>query len=329
MNNLEVKLTQELIKFATVHNADKGIMRFLSKKLTSIGFKCTTIKSGLGSKSALNLYARYGKSRPTLLTVSHSDVVANIKGWKYPPFSAKIKKGYIYGRGAQDLKGNLACWISAVSKFIKNKKFKGSLSIIVAADEETSGLGTPSVMKYLRNKKEKIDFAVIGEPSSGKIVGDEIRIGRRGSMNAKLTIVGKSGHSAFISSYINPCTTLARVITKLKSMKLDSGTKYMPPSHLEISKMNVDNLSENVVPQSAEAYFNVRFNSKHKSFSLKNKLNRIISTVVKKDKCKFKIKYRISGEAFYTKPNKEIHMVKKIIKKNNKHIYKIYMWWWY
>ena len=112
MNNLEVKLTQELIKFATVHNADKGIMRFLSKKLTSIGFKCTTIKSGLGSKSALNLYARYGKSRPTLLTVSHSDVVANIKGWKYPPFSAKIKKGYIYGRGSQDLKGNLACWIS-------------------------------------------------------------------------------------------------------------------------------------------------------------------------------------------------------------------------
>ena len=134
-------------------------------------------------------------------------------------------------------------------------------------------------------------------------------------MNAKLTVIGKSGHTAFHGSYINPCTTLARIIAKLKNTRLDSGTKYMPPSHLEISKMNVDNLSENVVPQSAEAYFNVRFNSKHKSSSLKKKLNRIISTVVKKDKCKFKIDYRVSGEAFYTKPNKEIYMVKKVIKK--------------
>ena len=312
----EIKLAKELIKFPTIKTEDKGIIKFLSKKLSSIGFKCKIIKSkGLDSKLALNLYARYGKSRPNILFLGHTDVVLNLDNWSISPFKGVVKKGYLYGRGAQDMKGGIACWISAVSKFIKSKKFKGSLSIIVAADEETSGLGTPSVMKYLRNKKEKIDFAVIGEPSSSKVVGDEVRIGRRGSMNAKLTVVGKSGHSAFINSYINPCTTLARVITKLKSMKLDSGTKYMPPSHLEISKMNVYNLSENVVPQSADAYFNVRFNSKHKSFSLKNKLNRIISTVVKKDKCKFKIKYRISGEAFYTKPNKEIHMVKKIIKK--------------
>ena len=119
----------------------------------------------------------------------------------------------------------------------------------------------------------------------------------------------------FLELSINPCTTIARVITKLKSIKLDSGTKYMPASHLEITSMIVNNLSENVVPQSAETYFNVRFNSKHKSSSLKKKLNRIISSIIKKDKCKFKIDYRVSGEAFYTKPNKEIYMVKKIIKK--------------
>ena len=125
------------------------------------------------------------------------------------------------------------------------------------------------VMKYLRKTKEKIDFVIVGEPSSNRKVGDEIRIGRRGSMNAKLTVVGKSGHSAFYGSYRNPCTTLARIIAKLKNARLDSGTKYMPPSHLEITKITVDNLSENVVPQSAEAYFNVRFNSKHKSSLLK------------------------------------------------------------
>ena len=134
-------------------------------------------------------------------------------------------------------------------------------------------------------------------------------------MNARLTVIGKSGHTAFHGSYINPCTTLSRIIAKLKNTKLDSGTKYMPPSHLEVSKINVDNLSENVVPQSAAAYFNVRFNSKHKSSSLKIKLNKIISSIVKKDKCKFKINYRVSGEAFYTKPNKEIYMVKNIVKK--------------
>jgi len=291
-------------------------MKFLSKKLSSIGFKCKIIKSkGLDSKPALNLFAKFGNSRPHINFLGHTDVVLNLNNWSVPPFKAIVRKGYLFGRGAQDMKGGIACWISAVSKFINNKKFKGSLSIIIAADEETTGYGTLEVIKYLRKAREKIDFTIVGEPSSNKKIGDEIRIGRRGSMNAKLTIIGKSGHTAFHGSYINPCTTLARIIVKLKNTKLDSGTKYMPPSHLEISKINVDNLSENVVPQSVGTYFNVRFNSKYNSSSLKKKLNRIISNLVKKDKCKFKIDYRVSGEAFYTKPNKEIYMVKKVIKK--------------
>ena len=312
----EIKLAKELIKFPTIKTEDKGIMKFLSKKLSSIGFKCKIIKSkGLDSKYALNLFAKYGNSKPHINYLGHTDVVLNLSNWSVPPFKGIIRKGYLIGRGAQDMKGGIACWMSAVSKFINNNKFKGSISIIIAADEETTGYGTQEVMKYLRKTKETIDFAIVGEPSSNKKIGDEIRIGRRGSMNAKLMVICKSGHSAFHGSYINPCTTLARIIAKLKSLKLDTGTKYMPPSNLEISKIHVNNLSENVVPQSAEAYFNVRFNSKHKSSSLKKKLNRIISILVKKDKCKFKIDYRVSGEAFYTEPNKEIYMVKKVIKK--------------
>ena len=312
----EIKLAQELIRFPSIKTEDKGIMRFLSNKLSSIGFKCKIIKSkGLGSKPALNLFAKFGNSRPHINFLGHTDVVLNLNNWSVPPFKGIVRKGYLVGRGAQDMKGGIACWISAVSKLINNKKFKGSISIIIAADEETTGYGTPEVIKYLRKVREKIDFTIVGEPSSNKMIGDEIRIGRRGSMNAKLTVIGRSGHTAFHGSYINPCTTLAKIITKLKSAKLDSGTKYMPKSNLEISKINVDNLSENVVPQSAEAYFNVRFNSKHNSSSLKKKLNKIIATLVKKDKCKFKIDYRVSGEAFYTKPNKEIYMIKKIIKK--------------
>ena len=312
----EIKLAQELIRFPTVKTEDKGIMRFLSKKLTAIGFRCKIIKSkGTGSKPALNLYARFGKSKPHINFLGHTDVVANLKNWKTPPFKAVVKKGYLNGRGSQDMKGGVACWISAVSKFIKNKKFQGSISIIISADEETTGHGCPAVMKYLSKKDERIDFTVVGEPSSNRSVGDEIRIGRRGSMNGIVTVYGKSGHSAFAGTYINPCTALAKIIAKLKSTSLDNGTKFMPPSNLEFTKINVDNLSENVVPQSASAKFNVRFNSKHKSSSLKRKLSKIINSVAKKEKCKTKIEYRVSGEAFYTKPNKEIYMVKKIVKK--------------
>ena len=134
-------------------------------------------------------------------------------------------------------------------------------------------------------------------------------------MNGIINVYGKSGHSAFYGSYINPCTTLAKIISKLKNTSLDNGTTFMPPSNLEFTKMNVDNFSENVVPQSASAKFNVRFNSKHKSSTLKKKINKIINTVAKKEKCKTKIEYKVSGEAFYTKPNKEIYMVKNIVKK--------------
>ena len=312
----EIKLAQELIRFPTIKTEDRGIMKFLSRKLSSIGFRCKIIKSkGTGPKSALNLYAKFGNSKPHINFLGHTDVVANLSNWKIPPFKGTVRKGYLNGRGSQDMKGGIACFISAISRFIKNKKFKGSISIIIAADEETTGLGTPAVIKYLKKRSEKIDFSIVAEPSSNKSVGDEIRIGRRGSMNGIITVYGKSGHSAFYGSYINPCTALAKIISKLKGTSIDKGTKFMPPSNLEFTKMIVENLSENVVPQSASAKFNVRFNSKHKSSSLKKRLNRIINIVAKKEKCKTKIEYRVSGEAFYTKPNKEIYMVKKIVKK--------------
>jgi len=156
----ELKLAQELIRFPTIKTEDKGIMKFLSKKLSSIGFKCMVIKSkGIGPKSALNLYARFGKSKPHINFLGHTDVVANLNNWKTPPFKGVVRKGYLNGRGSQDMKGGIACFISAISNFVKNKKFKGSISIIIAADEETTGLGTPAVIRYLKKRGEKIDFS--------------------------------------------------------------------------------------------------------------------------------------------------------------------------
>ena len=173
----EIKLAQELIRFPTVKTEDKGIMKFLSRRLSAIGFKCTIIKSkGTGSKPALNLYARFGKSKPHINFLGHTDVVANLNNWKIPPFKAVVRKGYLNGRGSQDMKGGIACFISAISKFIKNKKFKGSISIIITADEETTGYGCPATIKYLKKRREKIDFSIVAEPSSNISVGDEIRI---------------------------------------------------------------------------------------------------------------------------------------------------------
>ncbi len=310
----ELELAQELIRFPTIKTEDKGIMKFLSKKLSTIGFNCRIIKSkGTDVKPALNLYARIGKSKPHLNYLGHTDVVSNLNGWKIPPFKGLVRKGNLNGRGAQDMKGGVACFISAISKFLAKKKLKGSISIIISADEETTGLGTPAVMKYLRKKNEKIDFSIVGEPTSNNFIGDEIRIGRRGSMNGIITVYGKSGHAAF-KNFINPCTAMAKIISKLKSSSLDNGTKFMPPSNLEFTKINVDNLSENVVPHSANAKFNVRFNTKYESSSLKRKLNKIINSTARKEKCKVKIEYKLSGEAFYTQPNKNILMVKKIVK---------------
>ena len=152
----ELTLAQELIKFQTIKTEDKGIMNFLSRKLSSIGFKCHIIKSkGTGAKPALNLYAKFGKSKPNINYLGHTDVVANLNNWDIPPFKAVVKKGYLFGRGSQDMKGSVACWISAVSDFIKNEKFIGSISIIITADEETTGYGCPAVMKYLKKKKRK------------------------------------------------------------------------------------------------------------------------------------------------------------------------------
>ena len=205
----ELKLAQELIRFPTIKTEDKGIMKFLSRKLTAIGFKCTIIKSkGTGPKPALNLYARFGKSKPHINFLGHTDVVTNLDNWSVPPFKGTIKNGQIISRGIADMKGSIACWISAVSNFTKNKKLKGSISIIIAADEETTGLGTPAVMRYLRKRNEKIDFSIVGEPTSNKSIGDEIRIGRRGSMNGVITVYGRIGHAAF-KNFIKPGTALA------------------------------------------------------------------------------------------------------------------------
>ena len=319
----DLTLAKELIRFPSITPIDAGVMKFLAKKLDALGFKCKILEfKEKNFKPVKNLYARLGSRQPNFMFAGHLDVVppGNLKDWTIKPFNPEIKKGYLIGRGANDMKSAIASWVAAVSKFIsKNKKFDGSISLLITGDEEGIAInGTKKVVEYLKKKRQKIDFCLVGEPTNPNKLGEMIKIGRRGSITGYLNIIGTQGHVAYPHQANNPSNTIIKILKKLKEIKFDKGTKDFQPTNLEITKINIDNHADNVIPGSAEAVFNIRFNNKHTSSSLKRKLNTIFKSISKKAKCKFNINYQVSGEAFLTKPNKTTYMVQDTIKKITK-----------
>ena len=319
----ELQLAKELIKFPTVTPIDAGIMKFLEKKLKTLGFKTKVLEfREKDSKPVKNLYARLGNKGPNFCYAGHLDVVpaGNLKDWTVNPFKPSVKKGYLIGRGANDMKSSIAAFVSAVSNFVANKRdFNGSISLLITGDEEGVAInGTKKVVEYLKKKKEKIDFCLVGEPTNPNKLGEMIKIGRRGSMTGRLSIIGIQGHVAYPNRANNPSTALVQILKELKEIKFDNGTKDFQPTNLEITKINIDNFADNVIPGLANAKFNIRFNNKHSSNSIKKKINKIIKKISNKNKSKFKIDYRVSGEAFLTKPNNTTYMIQDIIKKITK-----------
>ena len=319
----ELTLAKELIKFPSITPVDAGVMRFLEKKLKKLGFKTKIIEfKEKNFKPVKNLYARLGNTNPNFCYAGHLDVVppGNIKDWTINPFKPSVKKGHLIGRGANDMKSSIAAFISAVSIFLKNNNsFDGSISLLITGDEEGDAVnGTKKVVDYLKKKKEKISFCLVGEPTNPNKLGEMIKIGRRGSLNGKLIVNGIQGHVAYPQRANNPLTTIVKILDKLKDIKFDNGTKDFQPTNLEVTKINVINNADNVIPGSAEATFNIRFNNKHSSNSIKKRLNKIFKTITKKNKSSFKIEYRVSGEAFLTKPDATTFMIQNIIKKITK-----------
>ncbi len=319
----ELQLAKELIKFPTVTPIDAGIMKFLEKKLKTLGFKTQILEfKEKNSKPVKNLYARLGNQGPNFCYAGHLDVVpaGNLKEWTVNPFKPFVKKGHLIGRGANDMKSSIAAFVSAVSNFIGNKrKFNGSISLLITGDEEGVAInGTKKVVNYLKKKKEKIDFCLVGEPTNPNKLGEMIKIGRRGSMTGRLSIIGVQGHVAYPQRANNPSTALVQILNELKKIKFDNGTKDFQPTNLEITKINIDNSADNVIPGLANAKFNIRFNNKHTSSSIKKKIDRIIKKISNKNKSKYKIDYSVSGEAFITKPNNTTFMIRDIIKKITK-----------
>ena len=319
----ELQLAKELIKFPTVTPIDAGIMKFLEKKLKTLGFKTKVLEfREKDSKPVKNIYARLGNKGPNFCYAGHLDVVpaGNLKDWTVNPFKPSVKKGYLIGRGANDMKSSIAAFVSAVSNFVTNKrKFNGSISLLITGDEEGVAInGTKKVVEYLKKKKEKIDFCLVGEPTNPNKLGEMIKIGRRGSMTGRLSIIGVQGHVAYPQRANNPSTTIVQILKELKEIKFDNGTRDFQPTNLEVTKININNSADNVIPGLANATFNIRFNNKHSSSSIKKKIDKIIKRICNKNKSKHKIDYSVSGEAFLTKPNNTTFMIRDIIKKITK-----------
>ena len=319
----ELQLAKELMKFPSITPRDAGVMKFLDKKLKKMGFKTKILNfKEKNFQPVKNLYARLGSKGPNFCFAGHLDVVppGDIKDWTVNPFRPSVKKGHLIGRGANDMKGSVAAFVSAVSIFLNNNKsFNGSISLLITGDEEGDAVnGTKKVVDYLKKKKEKINFCLVGEPTNPNKLGEMIKIGRRGSLTGKIEIIGMQGHVAYPHRANNPSTIIVKVLNELKNIKFDKGAKNFQPTNLEITKINIDNKADNVIPRVANATFNIRFNNKHSSGSIKKRINKILNKISKKNKSKFKIDYRVSGEAFLTKQNATTNMIQNVVKKITK-----------
>ena len=319
----ELQLAKELLKFPSVTPIDAGVMKFLEKKMKKLGFKTKILEfKEKNFKPVKNLYARFGTKGPNFCYAGHLDVVppGNIKDWTINPFKPSVKNGHLIGRGANDMKSSIACFVTAISKFLsKNKNFNGSISLLITGDEEGDAInGTKKVVEYLKRKKEKINFCLVGEPTNPNKLGEMIKIGRRGSITGKLKIIGEMTHVAYPHRGNNPSTTLVKILNEIKSLKFDKGNKHFQPTNLEVTKIIINNSADNVIPRIAEASFNIRFNNMHSSSSLKKKLKKIFDKICKKNKSQYEIRYRVSGEAFLSKPDKITSMIQKIVKKVTK-----------
>ena len=319
----EVQLSKELISFPSVTPVDAGAINYLSKKLKKLGFKCKILEFKDKKHPPIkNLYARLGSKQPNLCYAGHTDVVppGNINDWTTNPFKPIIKNNYLIGRGANDMKSSIACFVSAINEFLtKHKKFNGSISFLITGDEEAQAVnGTKKVVDYLIKKKEKIDFCIVGEPTNPNKLGEMIKIGRRGSLSGKLEIFGTQGHVAYPQLSKNPINSLVKIFSALKAKPLDNGSKHFQPSNLEFTSINVENKAHNVIPAKASTQFNIRYNNFHNAKSLKKKITSIVKKICKKNKTKYKIEFLTSGDSFLTKPGPTIQMAKKIIKKITK-----------
>jgi succinyl-diaminopimelate desuccinylase len=269
-----VAIARDLIRCRSVTPDEGGALAYLQDLLTRAGFEVHRATfAEPGTAPVDNLYARIGTSGPNLLFAGHTDVVppGNEGAWSHPPFAGEIADDRLYGRGAVDMKGGIACFVAAALDYLaaNGGKPKGSISLLITGDEESVAVnGTVKLLKWAAERGETFDHCILGEPSNVEVLGDTIKAGRRGSLNGTLIVTGRQGHVAYPERADNPIRGLMVLIAALQA-PLDEGSEHFSPSHLEFTSVDVGNATVNLIPGEARARFNIRYNDRHSQTALK------------------------------------------------------------
>jgi len=303
-----IAIARDLLRCPSVTPAEGGALKFLESVLEAAGFTVHRMTfSESGADDVENLYARIGSAAPNLVFAGHTDVVppGDENAWAHPPFSGEVEDGELYGRGAVDMKGGIACAVAAILDHLaaNGGKPKGSISFLITGDEEGVAVnGTPKLLAWTAERGEKFDHCLLGEPSNVEALGDTIKIGRRGSLNGHLIVTGKQGHVAYPLRAENPVRGLVALIAALQSEPLDAGSAQFSASHLEFTSVDVGNKTVNLIPGEARARFNIRFNDKHTLDSLKALIEQRTAKAAG-GKIKFALKWEPSNAGvFVTRP---------------------------
>src|SRR5215475_1435818 len=274
-----LSIARDLIRCPSVTPADAGALGVLENVLRSVGFEVHRVSFGEpGTADIDNLYARIGNATPHITFAGHTDVVppGDETAWSHGAFSGEVKDGFLYGRGAVDMKGGIACSVAAVLGYLAARGGKpredgsGSISFLITGDEEDISVnGTIKLLQWAAARGEKFDHCVLGEPSNREVVGDCIKVGRRGSQSGTLYVEGKQGHVAYPHRASNPVPDISRLITALSDEPLDAGSGQFQPSNLEFTSVDVGNSATNVIAGLAKAKFNIRYNDCHTQESLR------------------------------------------------------------
>lgn len=294
MKNNIINLAQDLIRRPSISPADQGCQQVIAERLQQLGFTLEWLPFG----DTLNLWAKHGNTHPVIAFAGHTDVVpvGDEVQWTYPPFEARIVDNMLYGRGAADMKGSLSALVVAAEEFVKaNPNHTGTVALLITSDEEAAAKdGTVKVVETLMARGEPIHYCVVGEPSSGKVLGDVIKNGRRGSITGDLYIEGVQGHVAYPHLAENPVHTALNFLTELTAYQWDNGNEFFPPTSLQIANIKAGTGSNNVIPGELYVQFNLRYCTEVTDEIIKNK----VAEMLAKHQLKHRISWNLSGKPF-------------------------------
>ena len=316
MNIDPTQLTIDLINCPSVTPQEGGALILLDSILTKANFKCQRIdRNGIP-----NLFARWGSSLSgsTFCFNGHTDVVppGDLELWKSKPFEARNEDGFIYGRGAVDMKSAIAAFVAASVTYLNTLEPKGSIVLAITGDEEGKAKdGTKAILDWMKENNEIINHCVVGEPTSTNVVGDTIKIGRRGSLSINFTAIGLQGHVAYPNDAVNPIPAIMDLIKSLSEESLDAGNEYFDPSSLVVTTIDTNNTTPNLIPGKIKSTINIRFNDLHSGNSLLVWLKKVTNKIEKKYQLKIQMQEQISGEPFITKPGQFSDLIKSSIEK--------------